>query len=157
CDSSMQYAVDQAEQAGVVVVAAAGNAASSTPIYPAGFGGAVIAVGATDSANHRASYSNYGAPYVDIGAPGSNIYSTYAPGPSTYRNLSGTSMATPFVSAAVALVLEHCPSIANGSTNGSSITDKVLALLQSTASPMIDDLGAALLQAGAATSAVCPA
>jgi subtilisin family serine protease len=71
--------------------------------------------------------------------------------------MSGTSMATPYVSAVVALVLQHCPAIANGAPNGSSVADKVLTVLQSTASPVIAGLGASLVQAGAATAAPCPA
>lgn len=117
----------------------------------------MIAVGATTSSNAKASYSNYGSPYVDLGAPGSSILSTTNDGGYGYK--SGTSMATPFVSAAVALVLQKCPSISNGDPNGSSIKDKVMSLLQSTASPVIPGLGASLLQAGAATasSVACPA
>jgi hypothetical protein len=65
-------------------------------------------------------------------------------------------MSSPFVSAVVALVLQHCPAISNGSVNGSSRADKVLSLLQSTASPVIPGMGASLVQAGAAAAAACP-
>lgn len=161
CSASEQAALDDAEAQGVVVVAAAGNANSNVPIYPAGFEGEVIAVGATTSSNAKASYSNYGAPFVDLGAPGSLILSTYKdsagqPANGAYATLSGTSMATPLVAAAVGLVLQRCPAITNGPATGSSVGDKVLALLQSTASPVIPGLGASLLQAGAATAASCP-
>jgi subtilisin family serine protease len=160
CSSTEHAAVDYAEANGAIVVAAAGNDSSSTPIYPAGFGSAVIAVGATTSANAMASYSNFGSPYVDLGAPGSSVLSTLnGPGISSYGYKSGTSMATPFVSAAAALVLQKCPAITNGNPNGGSVKDKVMSLLQSTASPVIPGMGASLVQAGAATASTvaCPA
>jgi serine protease len=156
CSPSEQEAVEYAEREGVIVVAAAGNDNGNVPIYPAGFEGEVIAVGSTTSTNAKSSFSNWGRPFVDVGAPGSSILSTYKPGPNTYGTLSGTSMATPHVSAVVALVLQHCPAIVNGPVNGASVADKVLTLLQSTASPIIPGLGASLVQAGAATAAACP-
>lgn len=154
CSSAEQAAVDYAESEGVVVIASAGNSASNVPAYPAGFEGEVISVGATTSTNAKAGYSNWGSPFVDIGAPGSSIVSTYKDG--SYTTMSGTSMSSPFVSAAVALVLQHCPAIANGVANGSSRADKVLTVLQSTANPVIPGLGASLLQAGSAAAAACP-
>ncbi|MEX0851555.1 MAG: S8 family serine peptidase [Gaiellaceae bacterium] len=157
CSSSEQIAVDYAEAQGAVVVAAAGNGNSNVPIFPAGFEGEVIAVGSTTWSNTKSSFSNWGTPFVDLGAPGSSILSTYKPGPNTYTTMDGTSMAAPYVSAAVALVLQHCPAIANGPANGSSVADKVLNRLRSTASPVIAGMGASLVQAGGATSAPCPA
>jgi len=162
CASTEQAAVEYAEGQGVVVVAAAGNSNSSTPIYPAGFGGSVMAVGATTKSNGKASFSNWGAPYVDIGAPGVSILSTDKDRPGepvngAYKLLSGTSMSTPFVAAAVALVLERCPAIDNGDPNGSSRHDKVITLLRSTATPMINALGARLLRVDRAVTAACPA
>lgn len=162
CSSAEQAAVDYAESQGVVVVAAAGNGNSNVPIYPGGFDGEVIAVGATTSANAKAAYSNWGMPFVDIAAPGDGIVSPYKdtggqPANAAYSTMSGTSMSTPFVSAAVALVLQHCPAIVNGGANGSSRADKVLTVLKASASPLIPGMGASLLQAGAATATACPA
>ena len=109
-------AVNDAVDAGVTVVAAAGNCGDPTNLqkcggvnalsYPAALQN-VIAVGAvTTGQNARASFSNNNT-YVDIAAPGTSIDSTVPI--SSYGTKSGTSMATPFVSAVAALVLGDCP------------------------------------------------
>jgi thermitase len=103
--NAMQYAWDK----GCIIVAAAGNSGVATPSYPAAYP-TVIAVAATDSTDTLASYSNYGA-WVQVAAPGSNIYSTY-PG-SAYALMSGTSMATPHVAGEAALVWAHNPALTN--------------------------------------------
>jgi type VII secretion-associated serine protease mycosin len=125
-DAGQGVAVAYAISRGVTVIAAAGNErGSGSPVsYPAAFPG-VIAVSATQSDNLIASYSNRGD-YVDIAAPGSAIYSTL---PSGYASWSGTSMATPYVSAAAALVMARARAL--------SVTVNVPELLVSTA----DDLG----------------
>ena len=78
-------AIASAEQAGIVLVAAAGNGGSDdigddndlTPQYPASYPlGNIIAVAATDSSDQLADFSNYGAASVDLGAPGVSILST---------------------------------------------------------------------------------
>jgi serine protease len=108
---AMLNAISTADDNGSLFVAAAGNDGTnndSIPHYPSSYDAPnVISVASTTSADQRSSFSNWGKSSVDLGAPGSNIYSTY-PG-NTYRYLSGTSMATPHVAGAAALVKARFP------------------------------------------------
>ena len=111
-------AIDRARQAGVLVVAAAGNGDSSghgidlniTPFYPAGYSYAnVISVGASDKANNLTAWSNFGSKIVDVAAPGLGIVSTR--NGNAYATLSGTSMATPLVSGVLGLIWSAKPGL----------------------------------------------
>jgi subtilisin family serine protease len=121
-------AVAYAVSRGVVVVAAMGNDNTAVPAFPAAYPD-VIAVGATDSADSRAGFSNRG-PHIDVSAPGVGIMSTYWD--DTYASLSGTSMASPHVAGVAALVL---------SRNGQLTAAQVGNILRSTARPLRDAPG----------------
>ncbi len=101
---TLQDAINYAYDKGVVIVAAAGNDGTNLISYPAAMDN-VISVAALDSSDNLASFSNYGQG-LDISAPGVAIYSTVPGGFATY---SGTSMATPVVSGAAALVRGRHP------------------------------------------------
>lgn len=104
---AIAYAYEQR----VVFVAAAGNMGSnndSAPTYPANYPVPnLISIAATSDTDSLASFSNYGAQTVHMGAPGVQIYSTF-PG-NQFAKYSGTSMATPFVSGVAALMLRENP------------------------------------------------
>lgn len=128
---TMQEAIARAHKAGVMVVAAAGNEQAAgegynidkTPIYPACYDGQlgenmVIGVVATDALDQKARFSSYGFHCVDIAAPGISFFSTVTLG--SDRNdtnkyydgfWSGTSMATPLVSASLALIAQANPEL----------------------------------------------
>jgi serine protease len=102
-NSVLAAAVAEARKAGVAVIASAGNdgAAGSEASYPAADPG-TYAVAATDAADRVAYFSTRGS-YVDIAAPGVLVLSTWRSGTTRYE--SGTSMAAPYVSASVAVVM----------------------------------------------------
>ena len=94
---------------GVVVVAAAGNAASNLPQFPAGEGGArLLAVAASTPIDTLAPFSDFGS-WVDVAAPGAGIWSTVPGG--QYATWTGTSMASGLASGDAALVRAAYPSM----------------------------------------------
>jgi thermitase len=105
--STLQSAVNYAWNKGTVVFAAAGNNASSAPMYPANCTN-VVAVAATDSNNALASFSNYGS-WIDLSAPGVSILTTTSTAGYGYWN--GTSFSSPIAAGVGALVLAARPSL----------------------------------------------
>jgi len=99
---AVQYAVKK----GCLFVCAAGNNKGNTKVYPAAYD-EVLCVGNSKDTNGRAGSSNYGT-WVDIAAPGENVLSTI-PG-NTYGNKTGTSMSSPLVAGAAAVVWSMHPS-----------------------------------------------
>lgn len=111
--TALSTAINNARTAGHLFVAAAGNESRNndvTPNYPSNYAhDNIIAVASTDNRDRLSSFSNFGATSVDLAAPGSAILSTI-PG-NKYASYNGTSMATPFVAGAAALVWGNEPSL----------------------------------------------
>jgi len=131
---TLQSAVQQAWDAGIVIVAGAGNEYSDTVMYPAGYQN-VIAVASTDQHDNLSHFSSFGG-WVSVLAPGSTILSTVPGGfcgqsdtvPSEcYDWKSGTSMSAPHVAGLAALLWAHMP----GATNA-----EIRSVIQSTADPL---------------------
>jgi serine protease len=136
CDTTTQTAIDGARSRGTVVVVAAGNSNANAANYSPASCSGVITVAAVNRSGGRAYYSNYGS-VVDIAAPGGDMRSASAngilstlnsgsttPGSDSYAYYQGTSMATPHVSGAVALMLAR---------NSALTPDQVESLLKSSA------------------------
>lgn len=125
---TVRQAIVAAQEAGLIVVAAAGNSGSTAPHYPAAYPG-VIGVSATDNNDTLWPLSNRGE-NIDLAAPGYRIYSTYHDlSTGGYAYMTGTSMATPFVAGLAALVLAYAPTV--------KTADETVALMTAGA----DDLG----------------
>jgi subtilisin family serine protease len=115
---ALQDAITRAGAAEILFIAAAGNDGLNTETstsYPSGYDNAsIIAVASITSTGALSSFSNYAATKVDIGAPGSGIYSTLPARSkgkvvSSYGSYSGTSMATPHVTGGAALYAASNP------------------------------------------------
>ncbi|HCN83138.1 MAG TPA: hypothetical protein DIT07_05875 [Sphingobacteriaceae bacterium] len=88
-----------------LIISSAGNDNRSTPSYPASYPG-VISVASVDNLDRKSSFSNYGS-RISISAPGNSIYNTLYN--NTYGVFSGTSMASPLVASAAALLKSYYP------------------------------------------------
>ncbi|MEO8444246.1 MAG: S8 family serine peptidase, partial [Gammaproteobacteria bacterium] len=165
CSQAESEVIAAVRAAGVVVVAAAGNDATSLPASPASCPG-VISVAAVNSANSRAFYSNYGS-QVRVAAPGGDstdrdgdgfpdaIYSTHAALSAgsivnTYDYLIGTSMAAPHVSGVIALMKSVNPSLTPAGIDALLASG---AMTRDIGLPGPDELGVGLIDAFAAVQA----
>lgn len=164
---SMQNAISNATNRGVIFVAAAGNSATSTESYPAAFDD-VFAVSAVDGAGGLASYSNFGT-WVDLAAPGGDasrdgngdgrgdvVVSTSVinGNEETYIGLQGTSMAAPHVSGVLALMKGENAALDYEDINGFLMAgDLTVADCGSQNCPRTEQLGWGLLDASKAASA----
>ena len=113
-DQLVKNQVTAATNEGISIVAASGNESASSPNFPSYLDN-VIAVGAIDRNGNRCNFSNYGED-LDVVAPGYKIYSTtpqdyYDANYRNYASLNGTSMATPYVAATLALMYSANPDL----------------------------------------------
>jgi len=136
----LKDAIDRAGAAGILFIAAAGNSGTNNDrkaSYPSGYTSEnIIAVASITSTGSLSGFSQFGVKTVDIGAPGSGVWSTVPVSTngvigSGYANYNGTSMATPHVTGAVALY-------ASINTNATAAQIKAAILGQATATPSLN-------------------
>jgi subtilisin family serine protease len=107
--AALNQAIANANQNGLILVAAAGNESTSAPVYPAALNSSVMGIASTSDSDQLSSFSNYGPTDVWIAAPGEYVISTYPGG--TYASASGTSFSSPLVAGTAALLLQAKPSL----------------------------------------------
>ena len=119
--------INQALDNNIMVVASMGNSGYNAPQYPAAYTG-VMAVGATRADGTKVSFSTSGN-FISVSAPGYNIYSTFNVDNRSYIDMSGTSMAAPFVTGTIAYLLSFNPTLK---------PDQLKTIIESTATDIGD-------------------
>lgn len=120
--------INQALDNNIMVIASMGNSGYNAPQYPAAYTG-VMAVGATRADGSKVSFSTSGN-FISVSAPGYNIYSTYNENDHSYTDMSGTSMAAPFITGTVAYLLTFNPTLT---------PDQIRTIIESTATDIGDE------------------
>jgi len=113
CSKTIAKAINAAWSKNSMVIVAAGNDSSTTGLGYPGSSPRSLSVGAIAKTGKIAYYSNQGEE-LDVSAPGDKIWSTYMGSGASYKQLSGTSMATPMVTGVAGLVLSKTPSLKVG-------------------------------------------
>lgn len=149
---AVEDAMKAAADAGILIVAAAGNGNYTgkgtnndyKPMYPASLEfDEIISVGAIASSGRRSQFSNYGKTSVDLFAPGEKILSTHRR--DYYKNLSGTSMAAPHVSGVAGLLASQYPDI-----SALEIKSKIMRSVKHQMTSRSESVSGGSLDAGAA-------
>jgi thermitase len=144
----LEQAVNYAWSRGAILVAAAGNKGTSDPSYPAYYD-KCLAVAGTNENNSLALLSSYGD-WVDVAAPGFNIYSELPENQYGYK--TGTSAAGAHVSGVAALVF----SIAEDADGDGKVNDEVRWAIENSCTPVGDDMGWGLINAYGAVIQTSP-
>lgn len=132
---------------GAVIVAGAGNNASSALFYPAAYGDHVLAVAGIGETNTRVASSNYG-PWIDVVAPGENVLTTASGG--GYVPATGTSVGAPFASGLAGLLLSTYPAWSPADVRAQIIRTAASANIDAANPGYVGKLGGGIIDAGAA-------